>query len=88
MHAARIYLQKLKEDQVKMKVDFTNAFNSIHWDKMCAVEEYIPELHPFVHSVYRSSCFLLWGMKCYSLLRVFSKVTLWGPTYSGLLYIS
>ena len=44
MHAARIYLQDLKEDQVIMKVDFTNAFNIIRWDKMlCAVEGYIPE---------------------------------------------
>ena len=32
VHAARIYLQNLKEDQVIMKVHFTNAFNSIRWD--------------------------------------------------------
>ena len=43
-----------------MKVDITNAFNNICWDKMCAVEEYIPELLPFVHSVYCSSSFLSW----------------------------
>ena len=45
-----------------MKVDFTNAFSSICRDKMlCAVEEYIPELLPFVHSVYGSSSYLSLG---------------------------
>ena len=59
VHAARIYLQNLKEDQVMMKVNFTNAFNIIHWDMMlCTVEEYIPEFLPFVHSVYCPSFFL------------------------------
>ena len=28
---------------------------------MCAVEEYIPEFFPFVHSVYCLSSFLSWG---------------------------
>ena len=62
MHAAQIYLQNLKEDEVIMKVDFTNVFNSIPWDKMLsAVEEYVPELLPFIHSMYCSSSFLSWG---------------------------
>ena len=46
VHAARIHLQNLKEDQVIVKVDFTNAFYSIRWDKMlCAVEKYGPTIH-------------------------------------------
>ena len=62
VYAAPLFLQNLKEDQVIMKVDFTNAFNSIPRDKMlCAVEKHIPELLPLVHSVYCSSSFLPWG---------------------------
>ena len=39
--AAQIYLQNLKEDQVIMKMDSTNSFNSICQDKMlCAVGVY------------------------------------------------
>ena len=61
VHAARIYLQNLKENLDITKMDFTNAFNSIRWDKMlCAVKEYIPEFLPFVHSVHCSSSFLSW----------------------------
>ena len=45
-----------------MKVDFKNAFNSVRQDKMLlAVEEFIPELLPFVHSVYCNSSSLMWG---------------------------
>ena len=36
--------------------------NCMRGDKMfCAVEDYIPEILPFVHSVYCSSSFLSWG---------------------------
>ena len=45
-----------------MKVDFKNAFNSIRRDKMLlAVEEFIPELLPFVHSAYSKPSSLMWG---------------------------
>ena len=62
VHATRIYLRSLQPDQVLMKVDFKNAFNSVRRDKMLlAVEEFIPELLPFVHSVYCDSSSLMWG---------------------------
>ena len=61
VHAARIFLRDLKSNQVMMKVDFRNAFNSVHRDKMLlAVEEFIPELLPFVHSAYWESTSLMW----------------------------
>ena len=88
MHAARFYLQNFEEDQVIMKVDYTNAFNSICWDKMsCAVEEYIPELLPFVHSVYCSSSFLSWGNEVLLSSEGVQQGDPMGPSYSGLLYI-
>ena len=62
VHAARAYLRDLHSDQVIMKVDFKNAFNSIRRDKMLlAVEEFIPELLPFVHSAYSKPSSLMWG---------------------------
>ena len=60
VHAARIFLWDLQSNQVMMKVDFRNAFNLAHRDKMLlAVEEFIPELLPFVHSAYSVSAFLM-----------------------------
>ena len=62
VHAARIFLRDLQSDQVMMKVDFRNAFNSVRRDKMLlAVKEFIPELLPFVHSAYCVSASLMWG---------------------------
>ena len=34
VHAAQIFLQDLQSDQVMMKVDFRNAFNSFRRDNM------------------------------------------------------
>ena len=62
VHAAWIFLRDLQSNQVMMKVDFRNAFNSFCRDKMLlAVEEFIPELLPFVHSAYCVSASLMWG---------------------------
>ena len=45
-----------------MKVDFTNAFNTLRRDKMLsAVEEMVPEILPLVHSSYASPSLLYWG---------------------------
>ena len=61
VHAARIFLRDLQSNQVMMKVDFRNAFNSVRRDKMLlAVEEFIPELLPFVHPAYWESTSLMW----------------------------
>ena len=64
VHAARIYLHNLQPDEVLLKLDFRNAFNCIHGDKMLkAVEELVPDLLPFVHSVYCKPSSLFLGDK-------------------------
>ena len=61
VHATRKYLKDLQSDQVILKIDLKNAFNSVRWDKMLlAAEEFIPELHLFVHSSYCQSSYLMW----------------------------
>ena len=55
VYATRLYLEDLAPDKAVLKLDFRNAFNSIHRDKvLAAVLEHSPELYPFVHSVYSS----------------------------------
>ena len=62
VHAARIYLGQLQDDHALVKLDFRNAFNSVHRDKMLeAVEGLVPSIYPFVHSVYSSPSSLFWG---------------------------
>ena len=47
-----------------LKLDFSNAFNSIRRDKMLlAVKKLVPELYPLVHSAYSSPSSLFWGDK-------------------------
>ena len=60
IHAARIYLSQIPNNKALLKVDFRNVFNSIRRDKMLeAVEAYIPQLLPFVHSAYSAPSILL-----------------------------
>jgi len=62
VHAARLYLQDLDPSKAILKLDFKNAFNSIHRDKvLAAVLEHAHSLYPFLHSVYSSPSSLFWG---------------------------
>ena len=62
VHAARLYLQDLDPDKAILKLDFKNAFNSIHRDKvLAAVLDHVQGLYPFLHSVYSSPSSLFWG---------------------------
>ena len=64
MHAARIYLRDLGPGKAVLKLDFRNAFNTIHRDKMLsAVLEHAPCLHPFLQSAYTSPSSLFWSDK-------------------------
>ena len=64
VHAARMFVQGLNDDQVFVKLDFTNAFNTLRRNKMLlATEEIVPELLPLVHSSYGSPTLLYWGDK-------------------------
>ena len=60
VHAALLFLHNLQPGHLIMKLDFSNAFNCLHWDKMvAAVGELELELLPLVLSAYGSpsSCF-------------------------------
>jgi hypothetical protein len=62
VHTSRVYLNHLPNEKAMLKVDFRNAFNSIRRDKMLkAVEQYVPDLLPFVFSAYSSPSILLWN---------------------------
>ena len=70
VHAARLFLGELNPDKAVLKLDFSNAFNSIRRVKMLgAVSEHILELYPFVHSAYSAPSSLFWGEKHYPVCR-------------------
>ena len=59
VHAGRVYLSH-QDDKAMVNVDFRNAFNTIRRDKMLkAVEEYNPDLLPYVHAAYLTPLTLL-----------------------------
>ena len=53
IHSARRYLEAIPTDHVLVKLDFTNAFNSLHrHDMLSAVHSRIPEIYAYCHSAY------------------------------------
>jgi len=51
IHSARRYLEALTPDHVLLKLDFTNAFNSLHrHDMLLSVHSRIPEIYAYCHS--------------------------------------
>ena len=63
VHAARLYMQDLQHRCV-LKLDFRNAFNTLRRDKMLqAVQNFVPDLLPFVHASYSSPSSLFWSDK-------------------------
>ena len=55
VHSARQYLQRMDDTRAFVKLDFSNAFNSIRRDAVLeAVAEHVPDLLPFANSVYGS----------------------------------
>ena len=53
IHAARLYLDKLLLGHAILKLDFTNAFNSVY-------RALAPDIYPFVYSVYSTPSDLAW----------------------------
>ena len=52
VHSARIFLEKLQPNEIMIKLVYKDAFNSIfHSGVIAVVEEYAPELLPFVNSL-------------------------------------
>ena len=62
VHAARVFLENLKSGQALLKVDFSNAFNTLRRDCMLStVHRDLPELYDFVNSCYSNPSFLRFG---------------------------
>ena len=62
IHSARRYLQTLAPDHVMVKLDFANAFNSLHRsDMLLSVRDCLPELYAFCLSSYSQPSFLYFG---------------------------
>ena len=61
-HAARRLMCSMKVDEVLVKLDFSNAFNSIRRDAILeATDKVAPALVPFVTSAYGSPSTLWYG---------------------------
>jgi hypothetical protein len=62
VHAARAFVTNMPQGQVFVKLDFSNAFNTLRRDVMLrAVYETIPDLYPFVHQSYAAESMLQFG---------------------------
>src|SRR6218665_2563626 len=62
VHAARKYVTAMPQDHVFVKLDFSNAFNSLHRDVMLqSAYTVIPEIYSFVHQSYSSASVLKFG---------------------------
>ncbi|HSN23888.1 MAG TPA: hypothetical protein VLS45_06925, partial [Methylomicrobium sp.] len=58
VHATRHFIQSTSRSSVVVKLDFSNAFNSIHRDTMLeAVHRKIPEIYRYIHLSYGSPSF-------------------------------
>ncbi|PGH37799.1 MAG: hypothetical protein CRN43_19015, partial [Candidatus Nephrothrix sp. EaCA] len=62
VHATRRFIRSMRPDQVLVKLDFTNAFNSLRRDIMLsAVYKTIPEIYPFALQAYSAPSVLRFG---------------------------
>ena len=76
-HAARTYLSCLQPDQLMLKIDFRNAFNTVKRDVMLpAVLQHTPEIHPLVFASYRNPTHLYFGNNVLESPKVCSRETL------------
>ena len=69
VHATRRFIRGMHNDQVLVKLDFTNAFNSLRRDVMLeSVFHTIPEIYRFVQQAYSAPSVLAFGQLSLSLL--------------------
>ena len=62
IHAAHYFLTNMGTDQAVVKLDFTNAVNSIRRDQMLKEVKFLcPAIYPFVYSVHANPSNLQWG---------------------------
>ena len=56
VHATRRFLNNMPADYIIVKLDFSNAFNSLHRDTMLnAIVEHVPQIYRFCHLAYDTS---------------------------------
>ena len=61
-HAARRFLENMPNDEVLVKLNFCNAFNTIRRDAVLnAVSAKLPELYRFCHTAYGGTSLLQFG---------------------------
>lgn len=61
-HAARSFLANLIDGHALLKIDFTNAFNTLSREEMLnVIHNELPELYPFIDSCYSDPSFLRFG---------------------------
>jgi hypothetical protein len=62
VHATRRFLANMPDDFVAVKLDFTNAFNSIHRDAvLTAIADKLPDIYQFCHLAYHQTSILQYG---------------------------
>jgi len=62
IHAARRYIQSMTNKEVVVKLDFSNAFNSLlRSDMLQAVRDRVPELFPYCYTSYAHFSWLFYG---------------------------
>ena len=62
VRAARRFLDNIQQDQLFLKIDFRNAFNTLRRDAILeAIEKHFPELLPYATSTINSSSHLQFG---------------------------
>jgi len=62
VHATRRFVQSMPDDYVVAKLDFSNAFNTLHRDAMLqSVIQEIPEIYKFCHLAYNNPSSLKFG---------------------------
>lgn len=64
VHATRAYVSETEETRVMLKLDFRNAFNTVHRDKMLtAVRYHLPQYFSFIWQMYRHPSYLFFRRK-------------------------
>ncbi|XP_049875922.1 uncharacterized protein LOC126373729 [Pectinophora gossypiella] len=67
IHATRVFAAREGDDNVIIKVDLKNAFNSVERDVILKeAKEHIPGLYPFLHQVYAVPSNLYYGVSLIS----------------------
>ena len=70
IHATRRFVSTMPQEHVCVKLDFSNAFNSIYRDCLLScLDELIPEISPFCHLAYAGTSTLQFGE-----FQIFSQV--------------